>query len=146
VDDLKDLDPMFQLSTAITNDPDLRALYEVLRLRLLKDLEPYPMQTVHYMWAERILANFIALKAKERRAIGEVGGFAHGTSQKDFNTFWLATTTSFMKSVETMRSNDRGQIFDEVMKAVRLVADELPPEYRDPLLARLADKLEEAGL
>src|SRR5690349_10250926 len=109
---LEDLDAAFELPD-IVDDPKMRALYEVLVARMREEARHLPMNTVQQLLIERIATNYIVLRCKER---GELGGFAHTSVQKDYNTFWLTMTAEFnrMLGKGDVGAGDRKALLKEV--------------------------------
>lgn len=70
---------------------DLVETFNVLLVRLQRELAENGCNTLDYMLMERDLNNYIILKWRERMQTGSIGGFEHTTAAKDFNSFWLGT-------------------------------------------------------
>lgn len=145
VDD-RDLDAAFELPD-IVEDTKLRSLYEVLVYRMRAEARHLPMNTVQQLLIERIAYNYIVLRAKER---GELGGFAHSTVQKDFNTFWLSMTAEFNRMLgksDPMSGSDRKALLKEMQQIiVRTVATVPDVKVRGELLEKMAAAFETAGI
>lgn len=93
-------DSMYSLPTFITDaadeagnqlNSDLVETFNVLLIRLQREMSESGCNTLDYMLMERDLNNYIILKWRERRASGAAGAFEHTTAAKDFNSFWLGT-------------------------------------------------------
>lgn len=141
---LDDLDAAFELPDVV-EDEKLRGLYEVLVHRMREEARHLPMNTVQQLLIERIAYNYIVLRSKER---GELGGFAHSTVQKDYNTFWLTMTAEFNKMLgKEAGGTDRKALLKDVQEiivsTVNTVSD---PKIRGDLLEKLATAFETAGI
>lgn len=144
---LDDLDYAFELTDTVT-DEKLRQLYEVIVHRMREEARHLPMGTVQQLLIERIAANYIILRSKER---GELGGFQHAGAQKDYNSFWLSMTAEFNRMLgksENMSGGEKktlkaemARIFIESVTAT--VAD---PAIRSEVLTRMAAAVETAKL
>lgn len=146
-EDLRDLDAAFELPDCVS-DAKLRGLYEVLVARLRDEARDLPMNTVQQLLIERIAYNYIVLRSKER---GELGGFAHSTVQKDYNTFWLTMTSEFNrmlgKSVDPIKSGDRKALMREMQQIILGVVQTIPdPKVRAEVLEKMASAFETAGI
>jgi hypothetical protein len=85
-------DSMYSLPQFVSEStPDLVETFNVLLVRLQREMSESGCNTLDYMLMERDLNNYIILKWRERRATGQAGGFEHTTAAKDFNSFWLGT-------------------------------------------------------
>jgi len=144
--DISDLDGIFDLPEAITKDPKLVEAYNVIVNRLKRESQHVKMNTVQLLLIERIANNYIGLKSKERHAIGDVGGFAHTTAQKDFNTFWLGMTQQFQRSLEKSVGGEREAALVEALSIIRGVLAKESPQVRNRLMGQLADAFETQGL
>jgi len=146
-DGLRSLDAAFELPEVVS-DPKLRTLYEVLVARMRDEAKDLPMTTVQLLLIERIAFNYVVLRSKER---GELGGFAHSSVQKDYNTFWLAMTDQFNKLLgktsEPLGAADRKALLKDVQKIVAATLAEVPdPRLRAQLLQAMAAKFEAVGI
>jgi hypothetical protein len=142
---LDDLDAAFTLPDVI-EDQKLRALYEVLVHRMRAEAECLPMNTIQQLLIERIAYNYIVLRAKEK---GELGGFAHSTVQKDYNTFWLSMTAEFNKMLgkTDVTPNDRKALLKDIQKLIVEVVNSIPdPKTRSDTFEKLAAAFEAAGI
>lgn len=144
--DISDLDSIFDLPAAITDNVKLVEAYNVIVSRLKRESQHVKMNTVQLLLIERIANNYVALKAKERHAIGDVGGFAHTTAQKDFNTFWLTMTQQFQRSLERSTGNEREAALVEALGIIRGVLAKESPAVRNRLMEQMADAFEGQGL
>lgn len=144
--DDRDLDAAFELPDII-EDTKLRALYEVLVHRMRDEARAMPMNTVQQLLIERIAYNYIVLRSKER---GDLGGFAHATVQKDFNTFWLTMTAEFNKTLgksTPMNAADRKVLMKEMQQIiVSTLATVSDPRVRNELMEKMAVAFETAGI
>ena len=144
---LDDLDAAFELPDEI-EDTRLRQLYEVLVVRMRAEARHLPMNTVQQLLIERIAYNYIVLRAKER---GELGGFAHSTVQKDYNTFWLTMTSEFNRMLgkgEPLGAAERKSLLKDIQ---RIIVDTLStavadPKIRSDVLTRMAAAFETAKI
>jgi hypothetical protein len=144
---LEDLDVAFELPDVI-GDEKLRQLYEVLVHRMREEAKHLPMNTVQQLLIERIAYNYIVLRARER---GDLGGFAHATVQKDFNTFWLSMTQEFNRLLgkgEPMSNLQRKAMLNEVRQIIitTLSSTVQDPRLRSDLVERMATAFEAAGI
>lgn len=144
---LEDLDAAFELPDDAVPDPRLRALYEVLVHRMREEAKHLPMNTVQQLLIERIAFNYVVLRSKER---GELGGFAHSTVQKDFNTFWLSMTQEFNRllgKVEGIGVADRKALLKDVQQiVVGTLASISDPHLRNDLMEKIAAGFEAKGI
>lgn len=142
--DLAELDAAFELPDVVS-DPKLRSLYEVLVHRMREEARHLPMNTVQQLLIERIAYNYIVLRSKER---GELGGFAHSTVQKDYNTFWLTMTAEFNKMLgKESGGTDRKALLKDVQEIIVKTVNGYPdPKVRGELLEKLAAAFESAGI
>ncbi len=144
---LDDLDDAFEL-TGTVEDDKLRTLYEVIVHRMREEAKHLPMNTVQQLLIERIAANYIILRSKER---GELGGFNTSGAQKDYNGFWLAMTSEFNKMLgktETMSGAEKDTLLREVRGIIvttvsTAVAD---TAVREEILQRMAAAFETAQI
>lgn len=145
--DLTALDDAFDLPESVVADVKLRRLYEVLVARLRAEAAHLPMNTIQQLLIERIAFNYIVLRAKER---GELGGFAHSSVQKDYNTFWLDMTREFNRMLgkgEAMGASDRKALLKDVQQIITsTLAGVEDPRLRAQLLEQMALKFETVGI
>lgn len=143
---LDDLDPAFELPEAVT-DARLRSLYEVLVHRMREEARTLPMNTVQQLLIERIATNYIILRAREA---GDMGGFSNASSQKEFNSFWLAMTQEFNRllcKVEPVSGADRKALMREMQQIItQTVSTVADPRVRAELLNKLAAAFQTAGI
>lgn len=144
--DLTDLDVAFELPDVVA-DPKLRALYEVIVARMMSEASSLPMTTVQILLIERIAYNYVVLRCKER---GELGGFAHSSVQKDYNTFWLAMTSEFNKMLgkgDPLGGGERKALLRDVQKIIaEILTSVADPKIRNELLERMATAFESAKI
>jgi hypothetical protein len=112
----------------------LRELFEFLVVRMRREAHHLPMNTVQQLLIERIAFNYIMLKAKERRPLGDDQGFQHAGIQKDWNTFWLSMTGQFNDLLLKNRASDEELRRQEELKA------RVGKEVLSVLNAELADR------
>ncbi len=145
-DRLEDLDAAFTLPDSV-DDPTLRQLYEVLVARMRAEARHLPMNTVQQLLIERIAFNYIVLRAKEG---GQLGGFAHASIQKDYNTFWLSMTSEFNRllgKVEPLSNADKKGFLREIQAIIVKTLDTVDdPKVRSGLFEKLAAAFQEAGI
>lgn len=145
-DRLEDLDAAFTLPDNV-EDPALRQLYEVLVARMRAEARHLPMNTVQQLLIERIAFNYIVLRAKENN---QLGGFAHSTVQKDYNTFWLSMTSEFNRllgKVEPLSAADKKGFLREIQAIIVRTLDTVDdPKVRSGLFEKLAAAFQEAGI
>lgn len=144
--DMHELDAAFELPDVI-QDAKLRTLYEVLVARMRREASHLPMNTIQQLLIERIAYNYIVLRSKER---GELGGFAHSTVQKDYNTFWLTMTAEFNRMLgksDVMNGHDRKALMRDMQAIiVNSVSGLRDPKERAEVLEKLAAEFEKAGI
>lgn len=145
-DTLEELDDAFSLPDVVT-DEKLRALYEVLVHRMRSEARHLPMTTVQLLLIERIAANYVILRAKER---GELGGFGSSSVQKDYNTFWLSMTAEFNRMLgkaEPLNGAERKALLKDMQQIIVSTIATVPdPKVRTDLLERMAAAFETAGI
>jgi hypothetical protein len=141
---MDDLDAAFTLPETVA-DPGLRRLYEVLITRMRRECAHLPQTTLTTLLIERIAYNYIVLRWKESRPMGDAEGFAHSTAQKEYNTFWLAMTQELNKVARQTDKAFRDELVGVLSSAVfRALSDE-EPEVSKRVRARVAASLENAG-
>lgn len=144
---LEDLDAAFDLPDDAVPDPRLRGLYEVLVHRMREEAKHLPMNTVQQLLIERIAFNYVVLRSKER---GELGGFAHSTVQKDYNTFWLSMTAEFNRllgKVEGIGVADRKALLKDVQQIVVGTLSAISDAHlRNELMEKIAAGFEAKGI
>lgn len=135
-EDIASLDGAFELTELVT-DQRLRDLYEVIVARLRREAANLPMNTIQQLLIERIAANYILMKARERLPIGDAQGFSHTTAVKDFNTFWLSMTKEFNSTLYRSGVNDH----EETIRRVRdIIVSELANVEDDRLRNDLTER------
>ncbi len=142
-ENLDALDGAFTLPDSVDN-PQLRALYEVLVHRMRKEAKDLPMNTVQQLLIERIAFNYIVLRAREA---GELGGFTTAAGQKDYNTFWLSMTQEFnrmLTKTETLSGNERKVLLKQVQQLILQAVNSSvhDPKTRSDLLSNMAAAFE----
>jgi hypothetical protein len=148
--DLTGLDWLFECPEEIT-DPDLRAGWETLRLKLQMELENMPVTTTALVRAERLLHWFLRCKQCETVGYGEQGGYSSPGQEKDVNAFvaqllkdWddviIRSKPTGHEAVLTVERKFK-QIFVEVVSAV-----EMPGDVRNELAERFSRTVVSAGL
>lgn len=145
---LDDLDRAFCCPKIVT-DLSLRALYEVLVIKMRKEASHLSMTTVQLLLIERIAANYVIMRHLEdaTEVDGDIVGFKDAKEQKDFNTFWLSMTTEFNRHLRATDTDSKEQIVRALATVVLRVLDEQVTDevQKDSLRNTLANELEEAG-
>src|SRR5688572_9415277 len=141
--DLTDLDGIFHLADLAVTDPNLRMQYESIVHRLRKESEGVPMNTIQLLLLERIASNYIMLRQRE------VSRFVNVTpqQQKELNTFWLAMTSQFQKTLQkASAAEDREAAFREIGQSINRVLKNIEdPETRTMVAEALAAEFKAAG-
>lgn len=135
-----DLAGAFVLPEYLAADPRLVTLHTNIVTRLRREAAGMPMNTVQQLLLERIALNYIVLKFREGRAVGD-GGFGRGGEQKDFNTFWLSMTVEFNKLLLANQDKMREALLLEVQSVVTDVMSQIKdPAERRTLRRNLSEK------
>ncbi len=148
--DLTGLDWLFVCPAEIT-DPELKAGWEALRLKLELELANMPVTTTALLRAERLLHWFLRCKQNEMVSYGEPGGYTSPGQEKDVNVFvqgllrdWddviIRSKPTGREEVLTVERKFK-QIFVEVLAAV-----EMPKDVRNELSERFVRTVVAAGL
>lgn len=138
---LDDLDVVYSLPENVADD--LRSMYEVIVVRMRRDVQGLPVSTVQLLLIERIAYNYIVLRQRE----GAEGGFSHATAQKEFNQFWLAMAQEFHRQTRQVDPESKQQLITQVVSAFNAALSQEPDaEVRNRLRARLTTALSQAGL
>lgn len=127
---LDDLDGIFTLPESV-DDPALRQMYEVLVIRLRRDLHEALVKapsTIQLLVAERTAMNYILIKNAERHAIGSTGGFAHFTAAKEFNAFWMSLAETLNKMMRSGDAAYREALLVKVGQTISTVLQEAIPD------------------
>lgn len=144
--DIHELDAAFTLPDWL-DDEGLRGLYEILVFRMRGEVAHVPMNTVQQLLLERIAFNYISLKYREGKPIGDDQGFQHAGIIKDFNTFWLNMTREFNDLLVKFRPSDDEIIARKVKDGViEVLATLESPQQRMDLTRRFVDTFERAGI
>jgi hypothetical protein len=136
---MEQFDSIFELPRAVTDDPKLRAMYELIVQTMREEARHVPMNMVQILLIERIASNYVYLRSKE-----DADGFNHATQQKDFNTFWLSMTSQFNRILERHALNEvMGHRINSVFQNATAAE---PKDVRDRVRSRFAAGLEAEGL
>lgn len=140
------LDKAFTLPDWLEND-DLRQVYEVIVARMRREANHIPMNTVQQLLIERIALNYIVLKFRESRPLGDEQGFQHAGVIKEWNTFWLASTKEFTDLLVKFRPSDKDSILAQVRDCMGEVLGTIADtELRNDLVQRFVKTFERVGL
>lgn len=145
------LDAAFDLTDQVSDDR-LRALYEVLTVRMMREAEHLPVATAQYLIIERICSAYVMLKQKENLPLGDGQGFATAGVLKEFNQFWLSMTQEFNKQLQASKPSDREMIRRMVQDAVETVTKEAYADHiiegpqAQELMKRMAHAFDERGV
>jgi hypothetical protein len=140
------LDKAFTLPDWLEND-DLRQVYEVIVARMRREANHIPMNTVQQLLIERIALNYIVLKFRESRPLGDEQGFQHAGVIKEWNTFWLASTKEFTDLLVKFRPTDKEAILAQVRDCMGEVLGTIEDtEMRNDLVQRFVKTFERVGL
>jgi hypothetical protein len=140
LNDLDSLDIAFKLPEAIT-DPDLRTLYEIIVVRMRREAEHLPMNTVQQLLIERIAYNYIILRDNENN-----NTFAHTTAQKDFNSFWLNMTKEFNLALRTTDVDFREALLAQVADVIESTLSEVDSDTAKDLREKMASAFKDIEL
>lgn len=148
--DLTGLEWAFKCPDDVT-DPEIRAGYETLRLRLEMELAQFPITTTAAVRAERILSYYVRLKQAEQADYGSDDGFSSAAEEKEVNSFLKALLLDWdnviIKSKPT--GQDAALKVEKQMKQIMvdcIAAVEMPLDIRNELMERLVRTTEMAGL
>jgi hypothetical protein len=140
------LDKAFTIPDWLDNAA-LREVYEVIVARMRTEAAHIPMNTVQQLLIERIAFNYIVMKFRESRPLGDEQGFQHAGVIKDWNTFWLASTREFADLLVKFRPSDKQAILNQVQSAISEVLGTMADtSLRNELLQRFVATFERAGL
>lgn len=112
----------FRLPRHISSDTELSALYDEMVLRLRREAQGLPMNTLQQILIERIAGLYVQIKFKEENQ-------AFSTNQqKEFNTYWLDLTKEFNRLLQASDVQLRENMLNEIEKvflgAVDLIEDD----------------------
>jgi hypothetical protein len=140
------LDKAFSLPEWI-DDADLKYVYEVIVIRMRREAAHIAMNTVQQLLIERIALNYIVMKFRESKPLGNEQGFQHAGVIKDWNTFWLASTKEFTDLLVKFRPSDKDALLHQVQEAITTVLAQVDdPEMRSSLLQAFATQFTAVGL
>jgi hypothetical protein len=140
------LDRAFTLPEWMT-DENLREVYEVIVARMRREAAHIPMNTVQQLLIERIALNYIIMKFREGRPLGDEQGFQHAGVIKDWNTFWLASTREFADLMLKFRPSDKEAVLTQVRDVLTEVLGTIDDAaLRSDLLRRFVSTFDRAGL
>lgn len=140
------LDKAFTLPEWIT-DADLREIFEVIVVRMRREAEHIPMNTVQQLLIERIAMNYIVMKFREQMPLGDTQGYQHAGVIKDWNTFWLASTREFTDLLVKFKPSDKEAVLSQVQAALSEVLGTIEDSaLRNDLLQRFVKTFERVGL
>lgn len=145
---VESLDGLFTLPSFI-EDTTLREAYEIIVARMRRECAHIAMNTIQQLLIERIAMNYIVLKYRESRPLGDDEGFTHAGVLKDWNTFWLKMTDEFNALMLKYRKSDADDIMALVKLSVEEILGTIPPEYsalRNDLIKRFVDTFARNGL
>lgn len=126
-----DLDRLFQLSERIV-DPQLRSAYEVLVVRLRRDmvdsLAAQP-NTLQLLMVERTAYHYVAMRARESSGADGTFNFRTAGEEKDYNAFWSQLAEQLSRMMQAGNDEYRMNLFQQVTKAfLSTIRDTIPDE------------------
>lgn len=139
-----DLDLAMQLPASI-QDPRYVALYNTLIARMMRESAHLNNSTLVTLLIERIAFNYVVMRWKESRPMGELEGFAHATAQKEFNSFWLGLSKELGAMLKQTDREYRDELLRQVMASLQAALESEPSDVSSRVRSRLASKLEQAG-
>jgi hypothetical protein len=139
------LDKAFTLPEWVTT-PALREVYEVIVVRMRNEAKHIPMNTVQQLLIERIAMNYIVMKFRESRPLGDDQGFQHAGVIKDWNTFWLASTKEFTDLLVKFKPSDKEAVLAQVRDVIMTELQSLDSELRGSLVKKFSAGFERVGL
>lgn len=129
------------------NDEDLKYVYEVIVIRMRREAAHIPMNTVQQLLIERIALNYIVMKYRESKPLGNEQGFQHAGVIKDWNTFWLASTREFADLLVKFKPSDREGVLHQVKEVITEVLGTIEDgQLRNELLQRFVATLSRVGV
>lgn len=141
--DLNDLDDLYELHEAVTSDERLVRLYNVLIVRMQREVAGLPVPTLAYVFIERIALNYIVMRERERTG----RGFGTVASQKSFNVFWLQLTQEFNKMIFAADQKAHQRMLENVVNIIMPILDSVKDDdLRSKLVSQIASAFEEAGI
>lgn len=116
---LDDLDGIFALPEHVA-DPELRAMYEILVVRMRRELRAVRpnVTTMELLVCERAAYNYILMKAKDQHAVGAEDGFSSMSAVKEFNAFWMQLAKMVTENMRQSNEEFKNQLRDSVAKAL----------------------------
>lgn len=111
------LERAFRLPPHIADDTELRELYEEMVLRLRREAQGLPMNTLQQILIERIAGLYVQIKYKEDHQAFSAN------QQKEFNTYWLDLTKEFNRLLQASDDKLREILLNEIETIIKGALD-----------------------
>lgn len=142
-DDVRTVDYLYVLPERVTEDADLRALYEVLVHRYLREVNHLPLPTMAYVLIERIVLYYITMRERERSG----NGYGGPVQEKSFKQNWLALVQEFNKMVQASDQKKHQKMLENVVNLILSILEDVKDdELKAKLTTQFVSAFQEAGI